>query len=78
MKQDKMLLDGSVELGWDVMAKLSYCEQFCDLGRCVLFLVIQSADVERSCKAHDHIHTNVRKCLNPVIMAKYIFQFFID
>ena len=63
MKQEKMLLDWSVELGWDVMAKSRYREQFHDLGKCVLFLAVQSADVERSCKPHDHIHINVRNCL---------------
>ena len=75
MKQEKMLLDGSVELGWDVMAKSRYREQFHDLGKCVLFLAVQSADVERSCKAHGHIHTNVRNHLKNKTGQKLLFLY---
>ena len=63
MRQEKMLLDGSIELGWDIIGETCYSQQFHDLGKRAISLAIQSADVERSCKAHGHIHTNVRNCL---------------
>ena len=58
-----MLLDGSTELAWDIIATSNYTKQFHNLGKHVISLAIQSANVERSCKAYGHIHTKVRNRL---------------
>ena len=75
MRQKKMLLDGSIELGWDIIGETCYSQQFHDLGKRAISLAIQSADVERSCKAHGHIHTNVRNRLKNKNVQKLLYLY---
>ena len=52
------------KLGWDILGKSVYNnDAFHDLGRRCLYIAVQSADVERSCKAHGLIHTQVKNRL---------------
>ena len=75
LKQQRMILDGSMELSWKVLAKSIYSKEFHDVGMRVLYLSIQSADVERSCKAHGLIHTKVRNGLKNKRVQKLLYLY---
>ena len=76
LKQNKMQLDGSTELGWDILGKSVYNnDAFHDLGRRCLYIAVQSADVERSCKAHGLIHTQVRNRLKNKTVQKLLYLY---
>ena len=76
LKQNKMQLDGSAELGWDILGKSVYNnDAFHDLGRRCLYIAVQSADVEQSCKAHGLIHTQVRNRLKNKTVQKLLYLY---
>jgi len=71
-----MQLDGPAELGWDILGKSVYNnDAFHDLGRRCLYIAVQSADVERSCKAHGLIHTQVRNRLKNKTVQKLLYLY---
>ena len=71
LEQQKTIVTGAIERAWQVH-KNSFPTLY-DLGRRLLALSIQSADVERVCKAHGLIHTKSRNRLKQSNVQKLLF-----
>ena len=71
MKQHKTILDGAMETAWEVH-KNSFPTLY-DLGQRILALSIESADVERVCKANGLIHSKSRNRLRHSNVQKLLF-----